>query len=41
MKAVQPKDLSMICESCSWRGYGYCEEGLQSIQQGKDLKVIE
>ena len=41
MKAVKPKDLTLICESCSWRAYGYCEEGLQRIQQGKDLKEIE
>lgn len=38
---IQPKDCSVICESCSWLSYGYCEEGIRDIREGIGLKVVK
>ena len=40
-KSVIPSDIQTICETCSWRSYGYCEEGIQLIVNGQGLKKIE
>ena len=35
-KHVIPTDIQTVCETCSWRSYGYCEEGIQMIMKEKD-----
>jgi hypothetical protein len=39
-KYVVPADIQTICETCSWRSYGVCEEGVQEILEGKGLKEV-
>ncbi|WP_110926278.1 DUF1284 domain-containing protein [Bacillus massiliglaciei] len=39
-KAV-PSDIQTVCESCSWRAYGVCEEGVQDILEGKGLREVK
>ena len=36
-KYIQPTDLATICETCSWRSYGVCEEGMERIHKGISL----
>ncbi|MFD2638081.1 DUF1284 domain-containing protein [Piscibacillus salipiscarius] len=38
---VVPSDLSSICDTCSWRTYGVCEEGVQDIIDGNGLRKVE
>ncbi|MGX9136071.1 DUF1284 domain-containing protein [Rummeliibacillus sp. JY-2-4R] len=40
-KHVIPSDIQTVCETCSWRSYGYCEEGVQLIIDGKGLTEIK
>lgn len=40
-KNVVPSDIQIICESCSWRTYGVCEQGVQEILVGKGLRELE
>jgi hypothetical protein len=40
-KFVIPSDLPIVCETCSWRSYGVCEEGIQEILEGKGLREIK
>lgn len=40
-KHVIPSDIQIVCEPCSWRSYGVCEEGIQEMLEGKGLRVIE
>lgn len=40
-KHAVPSDLATICESCSWRAYGVCEEGMQEIIEGKGLREVK
>ncbi|THE14156.1 DUF1284 domain-containing protein [Bacillus timonensis] len=37
---VVPSDIQTVCESCSWRSYGVCEEGVQEILDGKGLREV-
>src|SRR5690606_20861246 len=37
---VVPSDIQTVCESCSWRSYGVCEEGIQEILDGKGLREV-
>ncbi|MGP4071794.1 DUF1284 domain-containing protein [Piscibacillus sp. B03] len=37
---VVPSDIMSICESCTWRTYGVCEEGVQEVLDGKGLRKI-
>lgn len=34
---VIPSDIQTICETCNWRSYGVCEEGIQHIIDEKGL----
>ncbi|WBL17167.1 DUF1284 domain-containing protein [Sutcliffiella sp. NC1] len=38
---VVPTDIQTVCESCSWRTYGVCEEGVQEMLDGKGLRKVE
>lgn len=39
-KNVIPTDIQSVCESCSWRTYGVCEEGVQDVIDGKGLREV-
>lgn len=39
-KNVVPSDIQVVCETCSWRSYGVCEEGVQEILEGKGLRKV-
>ncbi len=36
----QPSDIDALCPSCSWRKYGLCAEGIQTLKDGKELPEI-
>ncbi|WP_338469761.1 DUF1284 domain-containing protein [Niallia sp. XMNu-256] len=38
---VVPSDIQTVCETCSWRSYGVCEEGIQNILEGKGLRKVQ
>ncbi|MDC3418577.1 DUF1284 domain-containing protein [Aquibacillus salsiterrae] len=40
-KFSAPSDINTICETCSWRSYGVCEEGMQEIIDRKGLREIK
>jgi uncharacterized protein len=40
-KHVVPPDIQTICETCNWRSYGVCEEGIQDILEGKGLREVK
>ena len=40
-KHVTSSDIKTVCETCSWRSYGVCEEGIQEIVEGKGLRKID
>ncbi|RST76133.1 DUF1284 domain-containing protein [Siminovitchia acidinfaciens] len=40
-KYVLPSDIHAVCETCSWRLYGVCEEGVQEILEGKGLREVK
>lgn len=40
-KQALPKDIQIYCESCSWRSYGVCEEGIKRILDGHGLREIK
>ncbi|MDT8861159.1 DUF1284 domain-containing protein [Alkalihalobacillus sp. MEB130] len=40
-KNVIPSDIHTICETCSWRTYGVCEEGIEELLAGKGLREVE
>ncbi|MCL7748662.1 DUF1284 domain-containing protein [Halalkalibacter alkaliphilus] len=40
-KHTIPTDIKIICETCSWRSFGYCEEGVQEIHEGKGLREVK
>jgi len=40
-KNVVPSDIGTVCETCSWRSFGVCEEGVQNILQGKGLRKVQ
>ena len=39
-KYAVPSDIQTVCETCSWRSYGVCEEGIQEILEGKGLRTV-
>ncbi len=41
LKHVVPTDIQSICETCSWRSYGVCEQGVERIHDGKGLWEVE
>ena len=40
-KYIVPSDIQTVCETCSWRSYGVCEEGIQEILEGKGLREVQ
>lgn len=40
-KYALPSDIQTVCETCSWRSYGVCEEGIQDILEGKGLREVK
>ncbi|MFF5996413.1 DUF1284 domain-containing protein [Lysinibacillus sp. KU-BSD001] len=38
---VIPSDIGIVCETCSWRSYGVCEEGVQRITTGNGLWEVK
>lgn len=38
---ILPSDIQVVCETCSWRSYGVCEEGVQDILDGKGLRKVK
>lgn len=40
-KFVVPTDIQTVCETCNWRSYGVCEEGIQHIIDGKGLWEVK
>lgn len=38
---VVPADIQIVYETCSWRSYGVCEEGIQEISEGKSLREVK
>lgn len=40
-KHVIPSDILLVCETCSWRSYGVCEEGIKEILEGKGLREVK
>lgn len=40
-KYIVSSDIQIVCESCSWRSYGVCEEGIKEILEGKGLREIK
>lgn len=38
---VVPTDIQIICNTCSWRSYGVCEEGIKDVHEGKGLREIK
>ncbi|HZG71798.1 MAG TPA: DUF1284 domain-containing protein [Chondromyces sp.] len=40
-KHVIPSDIQTVCETCSWRSYGVCEEGVQGILEGRGLREVK
>ncbi|MGA5690837.1 DUF1284 domain-containing protein [Cytobacillus pseudoceanisediminis] len=40
-KYALPSDIQTFCETCSWRSYGVCEEGIQDILEGKGLREVK
>lgn len=37
---VVPEDIARVCSTCSWRGYGVCEEGVRRIHRGEGLYFV-
>lgn len=40
-KHINPSDILHVCETCSWRSYGVCQEGIQEILDGKGLREVK
>ncbi|WP_433743988.1 DUF1284 domain-containing protein [Falsibacillus pallidus] len=40
-KHVEPSDVQIVCSTCSWKSYGYCEEGIQEMIEGLGLKEVK
>jgi uncharacterized protein len=40
-KNAVPADIQIVCETCSWRSYGVCEEGIQEMIEGKGLRKVK
>ena len=40
-KSVVPSDIEVVCETCSWRSFGVCEEGIQNILKGIGLRKVQ
>ncbi|MBG9545536.1 hypothetical protein ABE29_23110 [Cytobacillus firmus] len=40
-KYALPSDIQTVCETCSWRSYGVCEEGIRDILEGQGLREVK
>ena len=40
-KYIVPSDIQIVCETCFWRSYGVCEEGIEEILDGKGLREVK
>jgi hypothetical protein len=40
-KNIVPSDIQIVCETCFWRSYRVCEEGIQEILDGKGLREVK
>ncbi|MCM3707066.1 MULTISPECIES: DUF1284 domain-containing protein [Cytobacillus] len=40
-KHALPTDIQTVCETCSWRSYGVCEEGIRDILEGQRLREVK
>lgn len=40
-KHALPSDIQTVCETCSWRSYGVCEEGIRDILEGQGLREVK
>ncbi|QCJ42533.1 DUF1284 domain-containing protein [Bacillus sp. S3] len=40
-KHVIPSDIQVVCETCSWRSLGACEEGIREIHEEKGLREVK
>lgn len=38
---VVPSDIETVCETCSWRSYGYCEQGVGRTIRAEGLWEVE
>lgn len=38
---VVPDDIPRFCETCPWRPYGVCEEGVERIRRGEGMMPVE
>lgn len=38
---VIPNDIRIVCETCSWRSHGVCEEGIQDMMEGNGLREVK
>lgn len=38
---VVPSDIQTVCETCNWKSYGVCEEGIQHIIEGRGLWEVK
>lgn len=38
---VKVSDIAIVCESCSWRSYGLCEQGVERVIDAKGLLEVE
>lgn len=38
---VKASDIAVVCETCSWRSYGVCEEGIERVIEAKELVKVE
>lgn len=37
---IASSDIQVVCETCTWRSLGVCEEGIEEIRLGKGLREI-
>lgn len=37
---VVPDDIVVVCETCSWRSYGFCQEGVEDIVETRGLREV-
>ncbi|PIC67561.1 hypothetical protein CSV78_06545 [Sporosarcina sp. P16a] len=37
---VVPEDIVVVCETCSWRSYGFCQEGVDDVLESRGLRQV-
>lgn len=40
-KYVTPSVIETVCQTCSWKPFGVCEEGMKRICNGESLKEVK